>query len=91
MSLLPTLRGQRQQRDALFWEHEGNRAVRLGEWKLVAKHRGPWELYQIDRDRVESNDLARQHPEVVQQLADLYEQWAKRSQVEPWPLNGDGK
>jgi arylsulfatase len=91
ISLLPTLRGQRQQRDALFWEHEGNRAVRLGEWKLVAKHRGPWELYQIDRDRVESNDLARQHPEVVQQLADLYEQWAKRSQVEPWPLNGDGK
>jgi len=91
ISLLPALRGQRQQRDALFWEHEGNRAVRLGEWKLVAKHRGPWELYQIESDRVESNNLARQHPEVVQQLADMYEQWAKRSQVEPWPLNGDGK
>ncbi|MFM7056401.1 MAG: arylsulfatase [Planctomycetota bacterium] len=91
ISLLPILRGQPQQRDALYWEHEGNRAVRAGEWKLVARHRGPWELYRIDNDRVEAVDLAQQHPDVVQRLTELYEAWAKRNLVEPWPLEGAQK
>jgi arylsulfatase len=75
------------EREALYWEHEGNRAVRQGNWKLVAKHQGDWELYDIAIDRVEANNQAAKHPEKVRELAALYEAWAKRSQVEPWPVN----
>ena len=74
------------EREAIYWEHEGNRAVRQGDWKLVAKHQGDWELYKIATDRVEANNQAAKHPEKVRELAAMYEAWAKRSQVEPWPL-----
>ncbi len=69
----------------LFWEHEGNRAVRSGVWKLVAKGPGGrWELYDISTDRTESRDLAAAMPEKVRELAAKWEAWAKRSQVLPW-------
>jgi arylsulfatase len=69
---------------ALFWEHEGNRAVRLGTWKLVAKGKaGPWELYDMEHDRTETNDLAEKHPERVAELAALWQAWAERCQVLP--------
>jgi len=45
-SLLPIFRGKKRRgHEAICWEHEGNRAVRQGKWKLVAAHKGPWELY----------------------------------------------
>ena len=47
-----------------FWEHIGNRAVRQGKWKLVARRpTGPWQLYDMEADRTETNDLSQQHPE----------------------------
>jgi arylsulfatase len=83
-SLLPALRGEDMQRQALFWEHEGNRAVRVDNWKLVAKGaQGPWELYDIDRDRSELNNLATQLPEKVRQLADQWQAYAERTLVLP--------
>jgi len=70
----------------IFWEHEGNRAVRLGKWKLVAKGKdGPWELYDIDTDRVESHNLAEKHPDRVHELAGFWDVWAERAHVKPWP------
>ena len=84
-SLLPILRGQRRQgHQAIFWEHEGNRAARQGNWKLVSKHPGGWELYDLEADRTELNNLAGKHPERVRQLAALYEGWAQRCGVVPW-------
>ncbi len=69
----------------LFWEHEGNRAVRDGDWKLVAKGPGSkWELYNIASDRTESTDLAGKHPEKVRQLVQKWEAWAARANVLPW-------
>jgi len=68
----------------LFWEHEGNRAVRRGDLKLVAVHDGPWELYDLANDRSELTDLAASRPELVKELASLYDGWAKRSGVRPW-------
>jgi arylsulfatase A-like enzyme len=69
----------------LYWEHEGNRAVRSGDWKLVAKGPGgKWELYDIARDRVESTDLAAKHPEKVKELVRRWEDWARRAKVVPW-------
>ena len=85
-SLLPAFAGGRIERDGLFWEHEGNRAVRVADWKLVAKGaQGPWELYDLRTDRAEMNDLARAEPDRATDLAALWEAWARRAQVLPWP------
>jgi arylsulfatase len=84
-SLVPAFAGRPIERD-LFWEHEGNRAVRSGNWKLVA--RGPggrWELYDVSADRTESNDLAARHPERVRDMSRKWEAWAARAHVLPWP------
>jgi arylsulfatase len=61
-------------RDYLWWEHEGNRAIRVGDWKLVALAKGGWELYDLARDRGESHNLATQQPEKVRELTDLWSQ-----------------
>ncbi|MEZ6124424.1 MAG: arylsulfatase [Planctomycetaceae bacterium] len=83
-SLVPAFRGEPLQKDAIYWEHEGNRAVRKGDWKLVAKGvDGPWELYNIAEDRSEQRDLASQQPERVQELAALWQAYAERANVLP--------
>ena len=64
-------------RDAHHWEHEGNRAVRKCDGKLVAKGPGgPWELYDLAADRVESKDLAMQRPGVADRHRRKWEAWA---------------
>ena len=69
----------------LFWEHEGNRAIRDGKWKLVAKGaRGAWELYDMSLDRAETNDLAEQQPARVENMAAQWEKWARANDVLPW-------
>jgi arylsulfatase A-like enzyme len=82
-SLLPLFRKDEPIHDALFWEHHGNRGVRRGRWKLVAEYSEDWELYDMVEDRTETADLAKQHPSVVSELADLYREWAARSDVLP--------
>jgi len=87
VSLLRALRGERDDADSgqrdLFWEHEGNCAVRRGRWKLVKKHRQEWELYDIEADRTELDDLAASHPELVGELAAAWQAWADRCGVIP--------
>lgn len=78
VSLLPHLRGESTEHGPLFWEHEGNAAVRSGRWKLVRKHAQPWELYDLEADRTELHDLAAEHPELVSALAAASEQWSRR-------------
>jgi arylsulfatase len=60
--------------DALWWEHEGNRAIRMGDWKLVAAKDKPWELYDLTTDRTETRNLADQQSGRVRELADRW-QW----------------
>jgi arylsulfatase len=67
----------------IFWEHEGNRAIRDGNWKLVAKEDKPWELYDLEADRTEQHDLAESQPNRVRLLAANWEAWAKRANVLP--------
>ena len=86
-SFLTLLRGAKWSRQGhIFWEHEGNRAVRLGRWKLVSKHGGRWELYDMLNDRTELNDLSGKNRPKVEEFADLYHAWAERVGVLPWPL-----
>jgi arylsulfatase A-like enzyme len=69
----------------LFFEHQGNRAVRSGRWKLVALDDQPWELYDFSVDRVEMNDLATNHPQRVQRMAAAWDKWGAANQVTPLP------
>ncbi len=61
-------------------------AVRQCKWKLVAAHGGPWELYDLKADRTELNSLAQKYPQKVEQLKAMYESWARRCGVQPWPI-----
>ncbi len=70
----------------IFFEHEGNRAVREGAWKLVAKGPdGAWELYNTELDRAEMKDVAASYPERLKAMVAKWEAWAKRAKVLPWP------
>ena len=70
----------------IFWEHEGSRAVRMGEWKLVSEVGGQWELYNMDQDRTELNNLAESNRPKADEMAGLYDEWAARCGVSPWPI-----
>ncbi len=87
VSLLPALRGEPLPRSQpLFWEHEGNRAVRDGKWKLVAQFGKPWELYDMESDRSETHDVASEQGTKVSELSAKYDAWAQRCQVRDWAL-----
>ncbi|MCC7568878.1 MAG: arylsulfatase [Candidatus Methanofastidiosa archaeon] len=84
-SLVPIIAGGSESRhEMMFWEHEGNRAVREGHWKLVSKYpQGTWELYDLSRDRCELHDLAGEQPDRVTRLKAAYAAWAERCGVVP--------
>jgi arylsulfatase len=85
-SLVPTFSGEDLERDALYFEHEGNRAIRKGRWKLVAKGaQGAWQLYDMEADRTEMQELAAQKSDVARALAQQWEDWAREAMVKPWP------
>jgi len=81
-SLVPSFANKPIERDALYWEHEGNAAVRVGDWKLVRKGaNGPWELYDLAADRTELHNLAAQQPDRAAELRAKWESWAARCNV----------
>jgi arylsulfatase len=86
VSLLPLLTGAGPlARSApIFFEHESSRAVRAGDWKLVAVEGEPWELYDMATDRGEMHDLASAYPGIVARLAAAWYGWAERAQVMPF-------
>jgi arylsulfatase len=85
-SLLPFFAGDPSDQGEprpLFWEHEGNAAVRYGKWKLVKEYPGDWELYDMEQDRTETNDIAARHLDLVKDLSARYDAWAERCGVIP--------
>ena len=89
-SLLPIIKGAKANvhEKPIFWEHEGNKAVRLGKYKLVMKWKDKdsnhWELYDIDADRSEQHDLAAQMPDKVSEMQTMWEEWASANNVKSW-------
>jgi len=93
ISLAPVLEGGKLPRRPIFFEHEGNRAMRLGKWKIVwTNYRKQWELYDIEADRSELNDLAVRFPDREKKMNELWLDWAARNDVEtarvPQPAKG---
>ena len=100
ISLKPLFNNESVAERPIFWEHEGNRAVRLGKWKLVSKadksdsfiwdqlEQLPlehWELYDMAQDRTETKNLSNQYPKVVDELSKLWMDWAKKAGAIPRP------
>ena len=87
LSLAPLFRGEDIQRDALYWEHEGNVAIRVGKWKAVAKFGGykrdAWELYDMVEDRTETNNLAKQMPARLVELKERWRTFAEKANFLP--------
>jgi arylsulfatase len=99
-SLVPAFaRDEVIQRESLWWLHEGNRAVRVGDWKLVAAEGDPWELYDMKTDRAEQHNLAAQMPDKAKELEQLWQhqtdsfiEIAKKTLADqPKPKSGKGK
>ena len=86
LSLTPLFNGRELKPRSLFWEHEGNHAMREGNWKLVSRFPYNWSLYDMERDRTEMHDIADQHVDLVKKMADDYEVWAQRVGVQSWPM-----
>lgn len=93
-SLLPAIKGSSFERGAMFFEHQGNKAVIYGKWKLVAltqkkpPYSKKWELYDLSVDRMEENNLVDKNPEKAKELEDKWNTWAKKNNV--LPLDGRG-
>lgn len=94
ISLLPAVCKGIYTERTLFWEHEGNCAIRQGNWKLVRTSAfgwgnkqplGGWELYNLQEDRTELKNLAEQYPLKVKDMAEIWERWALRCHVKPFP------
>ncbi len=87
MSLIPVLRGEKTPGRTLYFEHEGHRAVREGRYKLTALRGEAWNLYDMEHDRIEMQDLAGKQPERVNSLAKKWDAWASANNVTPLPAD----
>lgn len=89
VSLAPAFDGDAITRSQpLFWEHEGNKAVRDGRWKAVQRLAHEWELYDLSTDRTELENLAAQQPDRLSAMVEAWDRWAERTFVDQWHEEG---
>ncbi len=83
-SLLPVVKGnQKHLHEYMYWEHQGSRAVRWKDWKAIwDQDVQQWELYNLANDRIESNDCAVSHPEILKRLTAKWHKWADEYKIE---------
>jgi hypothetical protein len=82
-SLIPLFQGGTRPETVYIWEHEGNEAIRQGDWKLVRRLGTEWELHNMSTDRLEAVDLAEEMPERLAAMVALYDSWAARTGILP--------
>ena len=85
-SLAPVFAGRNMAHQPVYWEHEGNKALRDGKYKLVSRFPDSWELYDMAADRTELHDLASVQPERTKAMAEQWQQWANRVGAQSWPM-----
>ena len=91
-SVVPAMQGDRlAPLGEICWEHQGHRAIRRDDWKLVSRFQGDWELYNLKEDRTELNDLSAADPALRQELITAWTRWAARCGVQPWDQVRDRK
>ncbi len=91
-SFKPVLEGRRFEKSRpLAWEHEGNQAIRIGDWKLVREHTKAWELYNLEQDRTELHDLSSKESDRVAQMSKAYGEWAENAGASQWPPGDPSK
>ena len=88
-SLAPLFDADSRERKMLFWEHEGNAAVRDGKFKLVKKYPDEWELYDIEKDRSELCDISNDFLAQKEKMIKAYDKWAERCCVLDWDIVKD--
>lgn len=87
-SILPILQGTQETgtQDLFFWEHFGSNAIRKENWKLVKlDNNSEWELYDLSKDRTETNDLAERYPQKVKELKEAWQRLAEEYKAFPAP------
>ncbi|WP_020530129.1 arylsulfatase [Flexithrix dorotheae] len=84
-SLLPIFKGKETHpHEFMYWEHQNNKAIRKGKWKAsMDATASTWKLFNLEEDRIESKNLADQYPELVEELEQKWEDWAKSHKVLP--------
>ena len=83
-SLVPVFKGGTLKRDTpIFWEYSGEQAMRQGNWKLVKRFGGDWELYDLQDDPTELTNLSDSQPDILEKMSLRYQQWAKEVGVRP--------
>ena len=95
ISLVPAFQNKTTKREFVFWEHSANCAIRMENWKLVSRvknqkqfttaDQNKWELYDMEKDPSETNNLALKFPEKVKELSKKWEAEALRTKAKPWP------
>ncbi len=89
ISLVKNLKGEKSpEHETIFWEHEGHGALRMGKWKLVSvdpREEGEWELYDMENDRTETNDLSTTYPEMCKEMIEKWTEMAYETKALPWP------
>lgn len=79
-------KGEHVEHEWMYWEHQGHRAIRNGDWKaLMEVELQTWALYNIKTDRNELNDLSKQNPERLKNMVAEWYKWANRAHVLPVP------
>lgn len=84
-SMINIFKGATSENDTLYWEHEGNKAIRVADWKLVYElEQNEWELYDLNSDRSEINNISYKYPDKVKQLKAAHDKWCTKVGVIDW-------
>jgi arylsulfatase A-like enzyme len=90
--IMPLVHGKTQSPNkTMFFEHQGNQAARMGNWKLVRRHNQQWELYNLQEDPTELNNLINKQTEKAEDLKKHFNKWAVQCGVKPWPVRKTNK